>query len=274
MFLPLLANIPGLNLQWNNSVSMQERILANIPARIWPTLKQYRFNAGKNLGEEHKVNTIEHSRMQQATWQGEASKQKAVSNVTTGERAQTTQTTWQEGGTRKQRVQCNNARKHRASNMTGRGRARTTWSTRQGGGRKHAREQNTTSNKTGRGRVRIKTGRKKTNANNTPNATGGHANSSTKRDNQTKNTAICTKNETQWFCSWEGVLALAVILVRGRSCWQNGCLLWFVSSGRKKPYLTLNYQFLHRNINFAKSWQKTLFLVSKFGCKFCWISYL
>jgi hypothetical protein len=92
--------------------------------------------------------------------------------------------------------------------------------------------------------------------------------------NQTKNTAICAKNESQWFCSWEVVLALVGILVCGRLCWQNGCLLWFVSSGRKKPYLTLNYQFLHRNINFAKSWQKTLFLVSKFGCKFCRISYL
>jgi hypothetical protein len=31
MILPLLVNIPGLNLHLNNSVSMQERILASIP---------------------------------------------------------------------------------------------------------------------------------------------------------------------------------------------------------------------------------------------------
>ncbi len=48
----------------------------------------------------------------------------------------------------------------------------------------HGHEQN--SNKTGRGCARIKTGQKKTNANNTPRQrTGGRANS-TKHDNQTK----------------------------------------------------------------------------------------
>jgi hypothetical protein len=29
--------------------------------------------------------------------------------------------------------------------------------------------------------------------------------------NQTKNTATCTKNKTQWFCSWEVVLALVLV---------------------------------------------------------------
>ncbi len=64
--------------------------------------------------------------------------------------------------------------------------------------------------------MRIKTGQEKTNANNTPNATGGCANSNTKRDNQTKITASGRTqklNETQWFCSWEVVLTLAGILV-------------------------------------------------------------
>jgi hypothetical protein len=86
----------------------------------------------------------------------------------------------------------------------------------QGGGRKHEHKRNAISNKTGRGRARIKTGRETTNANNMPNATGGRANSSTKRDNQTKNAAsgqTQNLNETQWFCLWEVVLMLAGVLV-------------------------------------------------------------
>jgi hypothetical protein len=54
------------------------------------------------------------------------------------------------------------------------------------------------------------------NAINTPNATGGRANSSTKCDNQTKNTASGQTQkliETQGFCLWEVVLTLAGILV-------------------------------------------------------------
>jgi hypothetical protein len=56
-------------------------------------LKHYHFNAGKNLGEEHKVNATERLQMQQAMQQGEAHKQKAASNMTIGGRAQTTRTT-------------------------------------------------------------------------------------------------------------------------------------------------------------------------------------
>ncbi len=103
-----------------------------------------------------------------------------------------------------------------ASNMTGRGHAGTTQSMWQGGGCEHVCKQNAASNKTGRGHTQIKTGQEKTNASNTPYATGGCAKSSTKHDNQTKNTAsgwTQKLNETQWFCLWEVVLTLAGILV-------------------------------------------------------------
>jgi hypothetical protein len=36
-----------------------------------------------------------------------------------------------------------------------------------------------------------------------------------KHNNQTKNRAICAKNETQWFCSWEVVLVLVGIWFMG-----------------------------------------------------------
>jgi hypothetical protein len=61
------------------------------------------------------------------------------------------------------------------------------------------------------------------------NVTGGGANI----QQSNKEQVICVKNETQWFCSWEVVLALAGILIRERLCWWNGCLPWFVSLGRK-----------------------------------------
>ncbi len=123
-----------------------------------------------------------------------------VNNMTGRGRARTTQSMQQR------------TRTPRTSNMTGRGRAQTMQSTQQGGRRKHARKQNAASKKTERWRAWIKTGQEKMNANNTPNATGGRANSSTKCDNQTKNTAsgqMQKMNETQLFC-----------LLGWRSCWR------------------------------------------------------
>ncbi len=215
MFLPLLANIQDWT--YNETIAFQCR------KESWQTYQDSTYietlsfqcrkeSWGRVQGEHNRVLTNAASNATGRSAQTKGCEQcndrgksaNSTNNITGRGRAWTMRST----------QQC--MRTLHASNMIGRGRMQTTQTTQQGGGREHARKQNAASNKTGRGRARIKTGWEKMNVNNTPSATEGCANSSTKRDNQTKNAVsgwTQKLNETQWFCSWEVMLMLAGILV-------------------------------------------------------------